>query len=349
MRKRVKSPMRFIASVVLLFICLVLIGKALFNKEQAADGQDSKSATKETLSENVLLGNLIDIEENGNINLEESPYFKKYSISLAYKDDYIDYEQNEAYIYLYFKNPESHRLSQQSFQEQDKNVFLTEVKGKDTLVVKKNFEYNNFVFLNELTNSLVILVSKQEEPYKYSVVLDPGHGGVDPGTEAFDKSFWEKDITLKIAREIRPELMFNGFEVSMSREEDTTIRLEDVVKYTKGKNPDVFASIHINAYEKSNKYNGISVYYSKDNAVTGESKALASFIQEHIISSDGWNDREVKAENFYVIKNNPMPAVLIECGFASNPEDVARLKNDNTLNNLSKNISKGIIEYLKEK
>ncbi|WP_163192076.1 N-acetylmuramoyl-L-alanine amidase family protein [Clostridium thermarum] len=348
MRKRVKKPFRFITSIFLFAIILFSIGKFIVNlsPEKAAE---EKSVIKETLSNNLIEGKPVEIKENGNISKEENSHFKKYVIELMNREAYIDDDQNERYIYIFLKDPKSHKLGQTSFQEEDKDIFFAEVEGKDALVVKKNFENNNFVFLNELTSSLIVLVSKEKEPFKNIAVIDPGHGGVDPGTEAYDKSFVEKDINLKIAKEMRQELIFNGIEVSLSRDDDTLNKLSDVVDYTKSKDPDVFVSIHINSYDKSSKYNGLSAYYSKENAVSTESMALATAIQKHIISTDGWNDRQVKEEAFYVIKHNPMPAVLVECGFASNPEDVARLNNNEVLNNLAKNISKGIIEFLSPK
>ena len=73
---------------------------------------------------------------------------------------------------------------------------------------------------------------------------------------------------------------------------------------------------------------------------------MALKIQEKILTSDNWNDRGIKFEDFKVIRLAQMPAVLVECGFASNPEDVKRLNDNNVLNNLAKNISAGIIAYL---
>lgn len=349
MRIRVKEPKRVIVSAVLLFMVILVFSKLAVNGESVPKENGTKVVSKETFAESGIQGRLIEVDSEGNIFLEENTHFKKYSIQLNKKDDYVDYEQNEAYIYVQLANPKEQKLSEKSFSERSQDVFLATDNGQDVLVIKKNFEYNNFVFYNELKDTLIVLVSKEKEPYKYSIVLDPGHGGVDPGAEAYDKSFWEKDVTLKLTKEIRPELIYNGCEVALSREEDTTIKLEDIVSFTNERRPDAFISVHINAYDKSSKYNGLSVYYSKDNAVPQESESLADFIQKNIIAEDGWKDREVRAENFYVVKHSDMPAVLIECGFATNPEDVARLNDDSVLYNLSKNISRGIIEYLEEK
>lgn len=348
MRVKKINRKKFIRNLFVMVMLVLIIGswKTLFGKGNGVKLPEKQIVTKEALGKNVLKGTPLSVSKDGKVFLEENELFKKYSIQLEDKEKYIDYEQNEAYIYIELYEPQDYSLNSKSFIKEGSDIFSTEINGKDTLVIKKNYEYNNYVFLNELTDTVIVLVSKIEEPYKYSVVLDPGHGGVDPGTEAYDKSFWEKDVTLKIAKEIRPELIFSGCEVFLSREEDTTIRLEEIVKYSEEKKPDIFASIHINAYDKSSRYNGLSVYYARNSAMPKESEILADFIQKNIIGSDGWNDRKVKAEDFYVTRNSSMPAVLLECGFSTNPEDVARLNNNRVLYNLSKNISKGIIEYL---
>ena len=348
---RIRNRQKFIRALFIIVIIVMVIGKwkDLFGKELQIKQPEKQVVSKEALGKNVLEGIPLSISRDGKVFLEENKLFKKYWIKLLDKEEYIDYEQNEAYIYIQLSDVQDYKLNSESFAEEDNNIFFTEVDRRNTMVIKKSYEYNNYVFLNELTDTLIVLVSKVENPYKYSAVLDPGHGGVDPGTEAYDKSFWEKDVTLKITKEIRPELIFNGCEAFLSREEDTTIRLEEIVQYSEEKKPDIFASIHINAYDKSSKYKGLSVYYSKKSTMSKESELLAGFIQKNIISTDGWNDREVKAEDFYVTRNSSVPAVLLECGFATNPDDVARLNNNKVLYNLSKNISKGIIEYLEAK
>lgn len=312
---------------------------------------DSKN-TNSNKSDNKS-GSSISFSKDGSIFFEESNYFKKYIIKLVDKEHYKGYKEDNKNIYVDIKNIDKHKLNSNSFKEQDQNIFLSKVDGNNKLTIKKDFNNNNFVYLNQLTNELLVLISKKKNPFAHTVIVDPGHGGGDPGTEAYDKSFLEKEVTLKIALEMRHELIFNGKKVVMTREDDLGkneyLALQRIADIANENNGDAFVSIHINSYDKSNIYNGVSAYYTKTNSVPEKSEAMARKIQERILTSDNWNDREVKFEDFKVIRLAKMPAVLVECGFASNPDDVRRLNDNQALNNLAKNISAGIIAYLDDK
>lgn len=337
----------------ILFILLVLAFngcKRFINKIVASEVIESK---KTVSNKNKTGEGSINISDSGSISFEENDYFKKYIIKLVDKEHYKGYKEDSNCIYLDLVNVDKHQLNSNSFKEVDKNIYLSKLDGSTTLTVKKEFSENNFVFLNQLTDELLVLVSKKENPFTHTVIVDAGHGGGDSGTEAYDNSFLEKEVTLKIALEIRPQLIFNGKRVVMTRDKDLAdneyLALQEIVDIANENNGDAFVSIHINSYDKSQAYNGISAYYTKTNVVPQESEAMAKKIQEKILTSDNWKDREVKSENFKVIRSAKMPAVLVECGFASNPEDVKRLNDNKVLNNLARNIAAGIIEYLEGK
>lgn len=350
MRIRIGNSKKFAKAVILTFmLAFAVIKGAALLKGVIAEKRDNIQQSYETVVREVINGKILGLATDGKIFLEENQYYKKYSIALEKAGDYKSYNQSKDYIFLDLKNTSQLSLNSGSFKESDKDIVIAEIDGKPTLVIKKKYEKNNFVFWDELSNRVIILVSKADEPSRYSVVLDPGHGGIDPGAPAYNNSFDEKSETLKIQKQIRPELIFNGCSVFMSRDVDKTIRVEDVVGFTESKKPDVFISVHINSYEKSRVYNGIETYYSKLNPVASESKKLAEKIQQNAVKSDGWRNRGVLSANYYVIKHTDMPAVLVECGFASNPEDVRRLNDKDVIRKLAKNISNGILEYLKEK
>ncbi|MDP4090245.1 MAG: N-acetylmuramoyl-L-alanine amidase [Bacillota bacterium] len=356
MRIRIRNKKSFISAMILMFLLMIAVfrGNALFKgntSSSQAVGQVSYSVT----SKDKIKGKALDLSASGNVFLEENSHFRKYLIKLGEsKDGYKGFKENNGSIFLDLKNPAEVSLNSGSFKESDKNLMLTDVDGKQTLVVEEAFKDNNFVFLDELNNSLIILTSKEAEPLKYTVVLDPGHGGVDPGASAYDKSFDEKEVTLKIQKLVRPELIFNGCRVFMSRETDKTIRIEDVVAFAEEKKADVFVSVHINFYDKSNVYSGIQTHYSKFSVKSSESKKLAEIVEKNAVKSDGWKNRgttfaSTEKSDLYVVHHTTMPGVLVECGFASNPADVNRLNDNNTLHNLSENISGGILEYLNSK
>ena len=140
-----------------------------------------------------MAGTPIEISKDGSISFEENKYFKKYTIKLVDKNQYIGYKEDNDNIYLDLKNVNKHKLNSDSFKEEDKNIFLTKKEGDNAISLKKNFSENNFVFINQLTNDLMVLISKQENPFTHTVVIDPGHGGADPGTHAYDNSFGKRD------------------------------------------------------------------------------------------------------------------------------------------------------------
>lgn len=344
---RLRNRRNVVRAIIILIIMIFIGVKGIqFLNNSASKGKDDSKTANNRTEQEILKGKSLEVKENGDISLDESNYFIRYSIAVTEGKDYEGYHQDKDYIYLNMKNSSKVSLNTKSFKEPSKDIILADINGKPTLTIKKTYTDNNFVFFDEVIGSIVILISKEVQPFKHSVVLDPGHGGVDPGAPAYDNSFEEKDITLKIQKDLRQELIFKGCKVAMSREDDKTIRIEDVVAFTEKQKPDVFVSVHINSYEKSKTYNGIETYYSKENIKLAESKKLAEKIQSNAVKSDDWKNRGVVTANFFVIKHNTMPAVLIECGFASNPEDVARLKDNNCLRNLSKNISQGILQYL---
>ena len=330
---------------------LIFNGNRLLNKSTVSNIKEAEG--NKSIKEKDDKGNQISISQDGTIYFDETKYFKRYTIKLVDKEEYKGYKEDADCIYLDLNNVDKHKLSSDSFKEQDKNIFLSKNDGTTKLALKKDFSKNNFVFLNQLTNDLLVLISKQESPYSHTVVIDPGHGGADPGTHAYDNSFLEKDVTLKIALEIRSELIFNGKDVVMTRdnelEPDVYFQQPERVAITNESKRDAFVSVHVNSYELSNVYNGVETHYSFKNMYMKESEILAQKVQEKILTCDNWNDRKLKLNDLHVIDNAQMPAVLIECGFASNPDDVRRLNDNQALNNLAKNISAGIIAYLDDK
>lgn len=178
----------------------------------------------------------------------------------------------------------------------------------------------------------------------YTIVLDPGHGGIDLGTSY--KNFNEKDLTLKIVKYAEEYLKDEGYTVVLTRNEDKLVPLKEIGNIANNANADVFVSVHINSLQDV-KYKGITGYYYDGKGYeTDERIKLVKTIGDEILKSDSWEDKGVKRENFAVLRYTKMPSALIECGFITNEEDRARLSKDEVLKRLAENISKGIINYL---
>ena len=175
------------------------------------------------------------------------------------------------------------------------------------------------------------------------IVLDPGHGGKDPG--AVRSSAKEKEIVLKVANLVKKKLEEDGAIVKMTRAGDTYPSLTDRVQYAKDQNGEIFISLHANAATK-NTAKGTETYYSvTSNANEKEDLALATAINNQIVKNAKMYNRGVKRADYVVIKGQVMPAVLVELGFLTNDEDYAKLTSDEYIEIYGQSIYNGIVEY----
>ena len=191
-----------------------------------------------------------------------------------------------------------------------------------------------------------------------TIILDAGHGGIDPGALTKDKNTSEKDVNLIIALKIRELLQASGALVILTREEDVslyeengdkTIRqkynenLKNRKKIIQESNADMFVSIHLNAFEQS-KYYGAQTFYPKGKE---DSIGLSKYIQGELKRVvDKTNNREVKArDDIYLLKENEIPSVLIECGFLSNEKESKLLVDEKYQEKLAWSIYVGIQKY----
>lgn len=172
------------------------------------------------------------------------------------------------------------------------------------------------------------------------VVIDPGHGGRDPGATA--DGINEKDLNLRIAARLYILLKNLGFKVKMTRSDDRYLSLEDRVKIANDVNADIFISIHCNA-ASSYKANGIeSLYYPGSD----KGKILAKEIQNTIIDKLNRTDRGIKTRpDLFVLKYTSMPTVLVECGFITNAEERKLITADRYRNDIAAAIFYGVGEY----
>ena len=180
---------------------------------------------------------------------------------------------------------------------------------------------------------------------KYTILIDPGHGGNDKGTIANDKITFEKDITLKVGALVAQKLTKQkDVQVIISRNEDKYVSLADRAKLANEQGVDALVSIHLNGQTGGTDAFGLETYYTKEK--NDGSYELAKQIQETITSYIDVRDRGVKPERFQVLLQSKMPAVLIECGFLSNDEEAKKLKDEAYQESLAEGIAQGILTYL---
>ncbi|WP_050183339.1 N-acetylmuramoyl-L-alanine amidase [Domibacillus robiginosus] len=203
---------------------------------------------------------------------------------------------------------------------------------------------NSYYLRSTETNSATTADPRLAEQ---TIILDPGHGGSDPGAVGF--GLHEADVVLKTGLKVNSLLKDTPFNVKMTRSTDTFITLANRAAFAKRNNGDIFVSIHANAASPS--ASGTETFYSAaaNSQNASDSKLLATKIQSRMIAAWDLKNRGVKTAGYYVLKNNTVPAALLELGFITNKGDNDKLKSDYWLNVMSKAIYNGILDYYKAK
>lgn len=204
----------------------------------------------------------------------------------------------------------------------------------------------NLVALPVIMPAKAINVPNPESPVaarsKPLVVIDPGHGGKDPGTIGIG-GVQEKDVILPISLDVAEELRKQGIEVRITREQDYFISLEGRTDLANEIDADLFVSIHANAINLSRPdVNGLETYYYKSG------RRLAEVIHWNVLNTVNIRDRKIRRARFFVLRHSEMPAVLVEVGFLTGAEDSSRLKDPNHRRQMAEAIARGIVQYIKE-
>ncbi|MEO0455230.1 MAG: N-acetylmuramoyl-L-alanine amidase [Cyanobacteria bacterium P01_A01_bin.114] len=178
---------------------------------------------------------------------------------------------------------------------------------------------------------------------RYVVVIDPGHGGRDPGAVGIN-DLYEKNVVFPIAQRVATTLRDQGVEVVLTRNSDYELDLEPRVQIAERANGTVFVSIHANAINLSRPdVNGLETYYASD-----EGSRFAFIVHNIILRNMGMNDRGTRRARFYVIRDTSMPAILIETGFVTGAEDYPNLSNPQWRERMADSIAQGILTYLEQ-
>jgi len=212
-------------------------------------------------------------------------------------------------------------------------------------VVKKKIENirvnQNSIITTKSSHDFLQLPNVKQN--KFSVVIDPGHGGPDPGAIGIG-GIRETDVVLEVSKIVKSLLSKKGVKVNLTRKNEVDLDLPLRVSFANKMNADIFVSIHANASRgKRRDINGLETFYYRG----WRGRLLAKRIQNQILRvSPGSPDRGVKQGRFYVIKNTRMPAVLVEIGFLTGRIDARRLEKPSHRKRIAYSIAKGILEYL---
>lgn len=189
------------------------------------------------------------------------------------------------------------------------------------------------------------------------VVIDAGHGGEDGGATS-QNGLLEKDVNLHIALTLQKLFLQSGFDVTMTRTDDKSIYSSDADTLREKKVSDIhnradianssseniLISIHQNKFEQS-KYSGTQVFYSDNNALSSSLAESIRLSVTGLLQSNNTRQCKSSTDNIYIMKNATVPAVLVECGFLSNPQEEALLMTDIYRNQLAFSIFSGFIEF----
>jgi N-acetylmuramoyl-L-alanine amidase len=176
------------------------------------------------------------------------------------------------------------------------------------------------------------------------VVIDPGHGGTDPGAIGIG-GLRETNIVLPISLEVVRLLQQQGLQVYLTRsDESREVDLPPRVALAERVNADVFVSIHANSINLSRQdINGTETYYAPGSVAGAQ---LGKTILNSILRSVNISSRGMHPARFYVIRKTSMPSTLIETGFVTGAEDAPKLGDPNFQKQMAAAIAQGIIEYL---
>lgn len=229
-------------------------------------------------------------------------------------------------------------------------------------------------------NRVVVDFSKDRHNKQYTVVIDPGHGGKDPGAPG-KNGINEKDLALAVGKYLRNELK-KDFNVVMTRDTDEFISLKNRSKIANGIGADLFISIHINSTVSNTKLSGMEIYYFSKKSSNKFAERVAEFENSvgekygedttsivQIMGQIAYNknqekstkfaddllkglssrmkmkNRGIHGANFAVLRGISCPGVLVELGFIKNPEDYRKMTNKTNQKIMAKKIAEYVRKY----
>lgn len=169
-----------------------------------------------------------------------------------------------------------------------------------------------------------------------TVVIDPGHGGFDRGGIPRQRVA-EKAMTLDVAQRLQKRLRRAGYRVVMTRESDVFIPLGERVRIASRYRDAIFISVHFNSATREGA-NGIETYY-----YSTQSAKLAADIHRHVVSGTTTENRGIRRRGYYVLRRSSVPAVLVECGFLTNPTESRMALDSSYRQRLADRIADGIM------
>ncbi len=214
----------------------------------------------------------------------------------------------------------------------------------------------SLIFGGETLSNGVLSISNRLEQFdindeqtkkgkRFTIIIDPGHGGKDSGAIASGTEIYEKDIALSVSKKISSILLRqNDIEVILTRADDTFLSLVERGEVANRLGADLFVSIHANSFPDIPSAYGIETYYLPSD--TYDSETLAEDIQKTLVSYVDTRDRGTKTSVFKVLETANMPSVLVELGFLSNIGERMKLIDESYQDELAKGVAQGILTFI---
>lgn len=212
------------------------------------------------------------------------------------------------------------------------------------------------IFTGGINSIGKIFAASSIKPTK-TIIIDAGHGGFDSGAVATDGTL-EKDLNLSIAKRLKSHLSGLGYNIILTRETDEALKTEETDSEASKRGdmkrrveimnayPDaIFLSIHQNKFEQESVC-GLQVFYSSKETSDILAKSIQAEWNERL--TDRPRDAKADTRGVYILRNASVPAVIIECGFISNSDELRKLKSEKYQNELCFVLERGIINYYKE-
>ena len=327
----------------------------------------------------ILSFNPLDIKLSSRMKVK---YFTLYKYHKHYKIfDIYNAKVNR------FRMKKIDNLTIKIAQNDDKRVRIV-ISSKNKFKIKYSSKNNylkvNFIGLKKI-ESLKLPIFKKYNPKTKIIVIDPGHGGKDPGGIGYHH-IKEKNIVLPIGLYLKQDLQKKGYKVYITRDRDVFITLRNRTKFANRKKADLFISIHCNIAPSHPEVYGINTYFLSparsarakrvarlENSAIGNLRSTTQNIvlnflnRDKIIASDKLaidiqksliynfkryykhiNDGGVHPAPFWVLVGTNMPAILIETGFISNKMEALRLINKTYQKRYAQFIANGIDDYFRK-
>ncbi|MED1790042.1 N-acetylmuramoyl-L-alanine amidase family protein [Brevibacillus laterosporus] len=298
------------------------------------------------------------------VSVLQNPYrivmdFPEMELSNKMRDDeskeiVIDQGKSSGTSDYYSSNMDSPERLEKSDEESDNASFSTVSQQTQPLI--RSIRYSQYqdnpkmvrvvVELNRSSKYQLVSTSDgvklqlQAQPQKtgYLIVVDAGHGGHDVGAKGTVGNY-EKDFNLSVANRLVEYLkQHKEFQVIATRNNDTYLTLKERTDIANEIDADVFISVHANSFNPETR--GTETYYYNQNSLD-----LARVVHKHLLAATQFPDRKVKQNNFYVVKNTKMPAVLTETGFLTNQIENTQLMSPQFQDKVAKSLADAIFEY----